>query len=139
MGVTIQSDNYAIDLGYGGFNRLRTKVAELAGIYEHYKKLDTAMSLTGAEQKKFFEEYDQKTAEIQKERNISDGVMEFLYKPDCNGSVSFEACRQILDVIKDYDDNILYGYTGRPDCAKFKDFKNIVEDCIKKQCCMEWF
>lgn len=41
MGVTVKSKNYSIDLGYGGFNKLRTKVAELTGdeIGQHYRKL----------------------------------------------------------------------------------------------------
>ena len=29
MGITVRSKNYSIDLGYTGFLRLRTKVAEL--------------------------------------------------------------------------------------------------------------
>ena len=38
MGVTIESQNRSIDLGYGGFRNLRMKVAELTAqdIYEHY-------------------------------------------------------------------------------------------------------
>lgn len=42
MGVTVSSENYSIDLGYGGFMNLRKKVAELTAedIYEHYKKLE---------------------------------------------------------------------------------------------------
>ncbi|MFR6158364.1 MAG: hypothetical protein ACLUJV_02420 [Blautia producta] len=32
MGVTISSKNHSIDLGYGGFMRLRQKVAELTNI-----------------------------------------------------------------------------------------------------------
>lgn len=31
MGITVESKNYSIDMGYHGFNRLRTKVAELTG------------------------------------------------------------------------------------------------------------
>lgn len=81
MGVTVNSKNYSIDLGYIGFNNLRTKVAE----------------------------------------------------------ISVEDCKAIWEVIKDYDTNVLYGYVGRPDCAKFKDFKNIVKDCIDNNCNMEWF
>lgn len=85
MGVTIKSKSRSIDLGGGGFRRLRTKVAELAApdIFEHYKKLGEGMWYPN--RKAFF---------------------------------------------KDYDDNILYGYAGRKDCAKFADFKKIVKDGI---------
>lgn len=36
MGVTVSSENYSIDLGYGGFMNIRKKVAELTAedIYE---------------------------------------------------------------------------------------------------------
>ena len=41
MGVTIESKNHYIGLGYGGLMSLRTKVAELAApdIFEQYKKI----------------------------------------------------------------------------------------------------
>jgi hypothetical protein len=50
----------------------------------------------------------------------------------------WEVCEKIYEVIKDYDDNVLYGYAGRPDCAKFKDFKKIVKDCVDNKCSMTW-
>lgn len=56
MGVTIESKNCSIDLGYGGFKALRTKVAELTApdIYEHYKILETGMMLFGTVRQSFF-------------------------------------------------------------------------------------
>ena len=141
MGVTINSKNHSVDIGYGGFNNLRTKVAELTGneIFEHYKNLEKGMWLFGEEREKFFKEYDEKTYEIYENFKIPDGIIIFLYAPDCGGSISPEACAQIYEAIKDYDDNIMYGYIGRPDCAMFKDFKEIIKDCIESHCEMEWF
>lgn len=46
--------------------------------------------------------------------------------------------KKIYDIIKDYDDTILYGYRGRPDCAKFANFKQIVKDCIDTNTNMTW-
>ena len=113
MGVTIESKNHSINLGGGGFMRLRTKVAELAApdIFEHYKKLDEGMRLYGDERKAFYKSYD-------------------LYESDCDGIMDVPHCRSIYEVIKNYDDDILYGYAGRKDCAKFADFKAIVKDGI---------
>ena len=65
-------------------------------------------------------------------------VIDFLYEPDCDGSVSYGTCKQILKVVRDYDDSSLYGYAGRPDCAKFVDFKLIVGDCVKNKCTLKW-
>lgn len=131
MGVTIKSSKHSIDLGGGGFKRLRTKVAELAApdIFEHYKKLDEYLRFPN--RKTFFEDYDTKIAELDKkyEGKMSD-ILDFLYESDCNAEMDAEHCRSIYEVIKDYDDDILYGYAGRKDCAKFADFKKIVKDGI---------
>lgn len=141
MGVTIESKSHSIDMGYAGFNRLRLKVAELTGeeIGEHYKDLDKGMFLNGTDREEFFQIYNKKISELEKEFKIPHGILDFLYASDCSGKITFTKCKQIYEVIKDYDNNILYGYCGRSDCAKFKDFKEIVKDCIDNKCSMKWF
>ena len=141
MGLTMKSKNYSIDMGYGGFGRLRLKIAELTGkeIEEHYKELDKGMFLFGAEKEVFFEKYNKRISELEEEFKIPSGILDFLYASDCEGKITVAKCKQIYKVIKDYDDDILYGYCGRSDCAKFKDFKQIVKDCIDNKCSMEWF
>ena len=140
MGVTVESKNHSIDLGFGGFGNLRKKVAELTGveIYNHYKELDNGMLLYGEARTKFFQEYNKKISEIEEKLKIPHGILDFLYASDCNGKLTYGKCKQIYKVIKDYDDNILYGYSGRKDCAMFKDFKEIIKDCIDNKCSMEW-
>ena len=134
MGVTIESKNHSIDLGGWGFICLRTKVAELAApdICEHYKKSMDGMRLYDEDKRKaFYESYNAKIAELDKkyEGKMSD-ILDFLYESDCDAEMDADHCRSIYEVIKDYDDNILYGYAGRKDCAKFADFKKIVKDGI---------
>lgn len=134
MGVTIESKNHYIDLGYGGFMCLRTKVAELAApdIFEHYKKSIDGMRLYDEnERKAFYKSYNAKIAELDRKYNgrMSD-ILDFLYKSDCSAEMDVSHCRSIYEVIKDYDDDISYGYSGRKDCAKFADFKKIVKDGI---------
>ena len=134
MGVTIKSKSRSIDLGGGGFRRLRTKVAELAApdIFEHYKKSIDGMRLYDEnERKAFYKSYNAKIAELDRKYNgrMSD-ILDFLYESDCDAEMDADHCRSIYEVIKDYDDNILYGYAGRKDCAKFADFKKIVKDGI---------
>lgn len=133
MGMTIESKNHSIDLGGGGFMRLRTKVSELTApdIFEHYKKLDEGLRLYGDERKAFYKSYNAKIAELDKkyEGRMSD-ILDFLYESDCDGIMDVPHCRSIYEIIKNYDDDILYGYAGRKDCAKFADFKKIVKDGI---------
>ena len=141
MGVTIDSENCSIDLGYNGFNRLRTKVAELTApdIFEHYMKLEKGMFLTGTMKKEFFKDYNTEIQRLSEKYNEEkDNILDFLYVSDCNGEMDVEHCKSIYDVIKDYDDDICYGYCGRPDCAMFKDFKELVKDCIDTNSSMNW-
>ena len=141
MGITIKSKNYSIDMGYGGFKNIREKIAELTGkeIGEHYKELDKGIFLYGTALEEFFKNYNKKIAELEEKFKIPYGILDFLYATDCGGKITSKKCEQIYEVIKDYDDNILYGYAGRKDCAKFKDFKEIVKDCIDNKCNMEWY
>lgn len=141
MGVTIRSENCSMDLGYSGFDRLRTKVAELTApdIHKHYDYLRMGMFLTATEKEKFFEAYDAKIQRLSEKYNgEKDNILDFLYKSDCNGEIDKEHCSSIYEVIKNYDDNICYGYCGRPDCAMFKDFKELVKDCIDTNTSMRW-
>lgn len=143
MGITVRSKNYSIDLGYTGFLRLRTKVAELTApdIFLHYRRLlDGRSLLLEADRKKFYEEYNKKTEELDRKHNgeMSD-ILDFLYESDCSGEMDVKHCHSIYKVIKDYDDNICYGYAGKRDCAMFKDFKRLVMDCIDTGTIMKWW
>lgn len=143
MGITLESENKSIDLGYIGFNNLRTKVAELTNedIYKHYKDFTKATCILGEdERERFFKEYDAKIKEIDKKYEYKyNPILYFLYSNDCGATVDYEICQEIYKVIKNYDDDIAYGYAGRDDCATFKDFKELVKDCIDNKCDMEWW
>lgn len=143
MGVTINSKNNSIDLGYMGFNRLRTKVAELINdeIAEHYKECDKSICIfSDKEREQFFKKYNAETEKLDKKYDYKyNSVLHFLYACDCGETMGVEVCKEIYEVIKDYDDNIQYGYTGRKDCAMFKDFKELVKDCIDNNESMEWY
>lgn len=138
MGVTIKSKNNSIDMGYGSFHRLRTKVAELADkkLWEHYKELDNAPLFSGRDE--FFAEYDRKTEDFYKKNIKLRPVINFIYSSDCKGILTPAKCKKIYEVVKDYNDDILYGYAGRDDCAMFKDFKEILKDCMDNNCKMTW-
>ena len=139
MGITISGPTKSIDLGNAGFLRLRLKVAELSepDIYEHYKYLCENMFGMSHDD---FVLYDHKTEEISAKYNgKKDDILDFLYSPDDSAELSVNVCESVFETIKDYDDNILYGYAGRKDCAKFKDFKDILVDCISHNTGLEWF
>ena len=142
MGLTIESKNCSIDMGAIGFDRLRTKVAELAGkdFGELYVKGKEGLRLWDEERTKFFEKYNKEINKLDKKYNYEmNKVLYFLYASDIKAEMPVDVCKKLYEVIKDYDDDVAYGYVGRPDCAMFKDFKELVKDCIDNNCSMEWW
>lgn len=141
MGITIKSKNFSADMGYMGFNRFREKVAELSNdeFGKHYSDLKPLMFVFDEEKKKsYFDKYNAKTDELVEKNKISVEIANFCYQSDCDGSIDQDQAKQIYEKIKDYDDNICYGYSGRPDCAMFMDLKNIFKDCAENGETVDW-
>ena len=142
MGLTINSKKHSIDLSYSGFYRLRKKVAELTepDIYEHYKKLNDWRYVLISKSEGFSEEYDKKIVGLdEKYDGKYTQVLEFLYTNDCEGEADAEHCKAVYGIIKDYDDDICYGYCGRSDSAMFKDFKQLIKDGADTEMGIEWY
>lgn len=90
--------------------------------------------------KEDFEKYNKRIQDLSvKLGDEYDCIFEFLYASDCNGKISYKTSKEIWKYIKDYDDNVRYGYSGRPDCAMFKDFKEIIKSSMEKRCIVEWW
>lgn len=140
MGITIKSKNFSSDMGYGGFGRFRKKVAQLTNkkFGEHYEKLDDATFLWGKAIDEYFKQYDYKTNQLVRENIVSAEIANFCYQSDCEGKINQEQAKQIYEKIKDYDDEICYGYSGRSDCAMFSDLKAIFKDCAENGDTVDW-
>ena len=142
MGVSVSSKNHSIDLGYFGFFRLRRQVARLVGedVGIHYAELSHPHFFTDKKaEAAYWEKYDGLTEYlIGKYPGKVRKVFDFLYAPDAEGSATYGTCSQVLGVIGDYDDDIPYGYVGRPDCAMFRDFKMLLQDCVDTKTKLEW-
>ena len=139
MGITISGPNKSIDMGGGGFANLRTTIAKLLNCDEFFALYDDLMSCGHCryEEKGFtsmseyFDDHDKRVLEVCERNKLDEEIVNFLYMPDCGSeNVSVKTCRHLWDLIKDYDDNVVYGYAGRPDRAMFKDFKQIVKSCV---------
>lgn len=129
-----------MDMGYIGFDRLRTKVADLMGsdVGVHYRELNKIDNLPIEERRKAIPEYNKKMQQLIESKALDEKVAEFLYQADDEGKVNHKVCKRILKVIGNYDDDIIYGYGGRENPGKFKDFKAILQDCVKNKCPMVW-
>lgn len=142
MGLTIKCKKTGreMDVSYSGFFRLRKKVAELVSqeVGEHYQELDEIFKITSSEKESALKSYDDETERMVERKKLPIKIADFLYQSDCDGKIRYGACKEILKVIGDYDDSIIYGYAGRENPAKFKDFKEILEDCVDNKCFMIW-
>lgn len=141
MGVTLESKKgkISLDMGYGGFLSLRKKVAELCSpeFGKHYDTIDKAPFIFGREE--YFKKFDIKTEELLKRKVVSPKVVDFCLQSDREGRIHYGACKEIYKHIKDYDDDFCYGYAGRPDCTMFRDFKNLLKECIDNKCDLVWW
>lgn len=138
MGITISSKRQSCDMGHGGFGRLRNMVAEKSSteFHMHYLLLSdpAIMFLYGEERNEYFKKYDATTNEYIGQGMVTVEVANFLYQSDCDGKVDRKQAKQIYELIKECDDNISFGYFGRPDCATMADLKKIFSDGTK----VEW-
>ncbi|MEK3955682.1 MULTISPECIES: hypothetical protein [unclassified Psychrobacillus] len=140
MGVTIKSKSFSADMGYGGFNLYRKKIATLSSLEfgNHFSKLDKAMSLPDMDREAFYKKYNKQTDELIKRNVITSEIANFCYQSDCEGSIDQRQAKLIYEKIKDEDDNICYGYAGRSDCAMFSDLKHIFKDCAENGGKVKW-
>ena len=143
MGITIRCKKTyrSIDLGTGGFLRLRRKVSELAGepLSSHYAKLlDKSCFMSEKESKAFYDEFNATTQKLLEEKKIDIKIVDFLLQSDEIGRIRYGACKNILNVIGDYDDDIRYGYCGRRNNTRSSVFKEILRDCVKTKSDMIW-
>ena len=139
MGITISNHKHSMDMGAFGYAALRATISrlvpcqEFVDIYKELMDFNRAWRDSGfITLKEYFDDYDRRAEAICEANQLDEEIINFLYKPDtCTKSVSVKTCRHLWALIKDYDDNVLYGYVARKDCAKFKDFKEIVRTCVE--------
>jgi len=126
-------------MGYGGFGRFRNAVAKKVGgeFGEHYLALSSVetMILIGDARKQYFEKYDAATRKLVEQGKVTEEVANFLYQTYGGGKIDRKQAKQIYSLIKDCDSNIMFGYSGRTDCAKMSNLKSIFSDGTK----VEWY
>ena len=141
MGITISGPSKSIDMGSGGFARLRITISKLLNCKEFaelYEDLSTGGQYRYAEKgfdsmSEYFDDHDEKALEICERNKLDEEIVNWLYSPDCGVSVSAKTCRHIWKIIKNYDDDVIYGYLGQKNPAMFKDFKVIIQECAEKR------
>ncbi len=143
MGVSLscKKTGNSIDMGYFGFLALREKVAELAGgpFAEHYLTLNESFSLPIDKRKSFYDDFNKTTEEIVRQKQADIKIVDFCLQSDCGGEIGYGACKNILKVVGDYDDDVCYGYLAMSDCATFSDFKQLLQECVDTKSNLVWY
>lgn len=141
MGITLccKKSEKSYDLGYTGFMLLRKKIANLCNeeFGQHYDTITNA-PWSEPDRDMFFQEFDKRTMQLIAEKKISCKIVDFCLQSDTDGCIHYGACKLIYKHVKDYDDNVRYGYSGQPDCFMFSDFKSLLKECIENKCDLVW-
>lgn len=138
MGLTLYGAGRRLDLSSGGFLRLRRRISDLCGEpwASHYRSLtdDGRHDKDGA----WFEAFDEKTQGLIAEKKISIKVVDFLLQSDMEGRIRYGACKELLKIIGDYDDDYCYGYAALPNQPRFSDFKALLQACADGKKDLYW-
>lgn len=133
MGVTIYANNsdLSFDCSYSGFYRLRCAVCKL-----YNKDLFDLYASWYIDDKNV-----QQINNLLSECDEDDQILDFLFQSDCDGSISYKACKEIYDLIKDISEeeagihNIRYGAYYQDD---WEQFKQLLKECYSRRRKLRW-
>lgn len=117
------------------FAKLREKISELYGEpwASHYASLRRAPAGIGI--KEFYTAFCEKTQKMIEDQEVPDYLVQFCLLPDTDGTISYQDCEKLLELIGDYEDNFIYDIFNEYTIA---DFKELLRECIDKQCELGW-
>lgn len=147
MGLTLTDHIYSLDIPYSGFYRLRCDIACMMSddIGAYYGKMPEA--LAGDERsKRSWEDGINKALNdyLDEQKSYMSRVADFLFLPDCEGSITYGACRHIADLIDknggvDFMDRI-YGYAGWGGKAcRGRDIYRLLKECATLKKRLVWY
>ena len=121
-----------MDMGYGSFRNLRVVIARL--LNEEFG--NNYNNIIYCHTPKDIERNDKKAEEFIRKYRLDEDIVNFLYMTDCEGKIDYKTCRKIYDLVKDYDDDKMYGYVQANN--SFKYFKQMLLDCATKRRMLFW-
>lgn len=139
MGICLTSrkSSYSFEMGYCGFNNLRTNICkifdkELGEVYA-----DTLFALNDSQS------YTKRVNEILKDERFKDedkDILDFLFASDCDGKCSYKTAKKIYDLIKDIDfGEKIFTYAAYSDGKDYENFKEFLKECYQKHRTIIWY
>lgn len=133
--ITVKS----LDMSYGGFFRLRCMAAKQLND-EFYHLYRSMMNNRSDDDWKEFDERINNCIQHHKlDKTASDcKLLDFFFLSDCEGKITYGACKKLYELLKNEDDDQKLGYVGKADCATMGDLKNLLLDIYKNKGRLEW-
>lgn len=129
------------ELGYGGFEMLRWKVAQIHGkaLRKVQDAFTTPLFAYMADGRKQFYMKHLKGALCRMQANgeISEGVARFIGQPYCKGTLSAKNCNEIYEKIKGYEDELNYALADHSE-MHFQDFSALLKECAANNAALVW-
>ena len=130
MGISLYANSKYVpqkfDMSYGGFFTLRSQIANAFDeeFGKHYSQLlKASCSLSGGT-----EAFNQKTNQILADKRFEgkDDILDFFFASDCDGTISYQTCKKLYNIIKDVNFQSGFQYESISNGIE-KDWKDLKE------------
>lgn len=152
MGVAIEFPNFTLECGYFGFKKLRDKIVKMVP-HERFQKAhedfeNHLFMFDPKEKKEYLDELNKKINDIDylanegssdEEKKQLAYINNFSWASDCNAKMSPGHAKAIWHYIQNAEVDFSFGYSGRPNCAMFQQFKQGIKDCVDLKKGFEWW
>lgn len=123
---------------YTGFTDLIKKIAYIAAedIGDSYTAFCETPGFCASNP--YLVEHLEKVSALDKKYNGEmSHILRFIYLSEKRTEIELDVCEALYQLIKDYDDgDVVYGYFNSADSPTFKQFQELVKDCIDNKCSM---
>lgn len=144
LGVNLYSNSkkvtHEFNMGYGGFFSLRSQIANAFDkeFGEHYSQLlKASCSLSGGT-----EAFNKKMNQILADERFDgkDDILDFFFASDCEGTISYQTCKKLYDIVKnaDFQSGFQYGNFSNGIEKDWNDLKEFFLECYKAKVSARW-
>lgn len=151
MGISIHFPNFTLDCGYFGFKKLRDHILKMVPhkkLHEIYEDVqDHLFMFDAAEKKKYFDDVNKKINDIdylanegssKSEKGYLNRFSSFFWACDCEAKMRASVAKAIWHYIENDTEDFNFGYSGRPNCATFQQFKHGIKECVAANKGFRW-
>lgn len=139
MGVDIRSPHFNVSMSYGGFYRLRIRIATLISedwrkhYYDEAEEIRLGLYDSDGQQGDPWAEYNAKTERMANELPEKVWpVVDFLYKSDCEGELGADECGALALFLMEHrsewiDETATYAYALHPPFALYHFYVMVMD------------